>query len=189
MGRGFAPMHSHTLRLGTMRRFNLVFLVVLINFDGRARCGHLFLAQLPGQAKRQLRHHARRCSPQRGWKSSRKRLEQTLKEYLKIRPDDAAAWKWYARLVDEGDWVRGDLERVTFLIHEQALQREPPGDRELERQCVQAQRLEPRLRRYSDAKRHLGSSDRGRRRRIRRVPQPPLYWRNWRKCRVDATMG
>ena len=132
-----------------MRRLNLTFLVVLIAIVALLGGGVRFLHDF--QFKRRassLLTIARSAEAE----NRLEKTEQLLKEYLKFRPKDGAAWRWLARVADERDWARVDQQNV-FLVHEQAL-RYNPGDRDLMRQCVRLA-LAPELRRYADAKRHL----------------------------------
>jgi len=78
------------------------------------------------------------------------KAEQSLRAYLNIKREDAPAWEWYARVVDQRETEHRRRERV-FLIHEQAL-RHNPGDLNLERRCAD---LALELERYNDARHHL----------------------------------
>ncbi len=150
-GPGAPRLRELTLsQVETMRKLNPIFLTTLIAVVTVIGVGTHFLHDF--QVKRNalaLFEFARRSEAEKRVD----RAERTLKEYLNILPDDGPAWSWYARLADERDWARRDQQKV-FLVHEQALQHNP-GDRELERHCVTLA-LERGLRRYSDAKNHLG---------------------------------
>ena len=78
------------------------------------------------------------------------KAEQSLRQYLNFRREDAPAWEFYARVVDERDVDRRNRERV-LLIHEEALGYNA-GDRKLERSRAD---IALELQRFGDAKRHL----------------------------------
>ncbi len=107
-----------------MRRLSLVFLAILIAgiilFGGAMHLVHGIQVRRNAST---LLEDARRAEANK----DPVKVEQTLRWYLSLRPDDGEAWAWYARVVDREDNQRRRIER-SFLVHEQALQR-APGDR------------------------------------------------------------
>src|SRR5579872_2311603 len=130
-----------------MRRLNWVFLVVLLAvvsvLGGGVHLVHGIQVQRNAPA---LLERARRAEADKDLGKA----EQSLSQYLSLRPEDGPTWAWYARIVDQRDPEHRRPERV-FLVHEQAL-RHKPGDATLERQCAD---LALRMGRYNDAQRHL----------------------------------
>ena len=160
-----------------MRRLNLVFLAVLLAvatvFGGGIHLVHK--RQIQSNA-RPLLDRARRAEAG----NDLEKAEQSLVQYLKIRPEDGPAWELYARVVDHRDTEHQRPDRV-FLIREQAL-RYNPGDLKLERRCAD---LALELGRYNDAQHHLKNL-------LEQVPrdsqgQPVAASSSWRTCWVNAT--
>jgi len=80
--------------------------------------------------------------------------EQSLEQYLNLRREDGAAWKWYARVVDRRRALANRETRASvFLVHEQAL-RFNPADTILERRCAD---LAMELGRFTEAQHHLAN--------------------------------
>ncbi|MHB1556390.1 MAG: tetratricopeptide repeat protein, partial [Isosphaeraceae bacterium] len=78
------------------------------------------------------------------------KVDEVLGHYLSLRAEDAAAWAWYARVVDRRDTSRTQVTR-SYLVFEQALRRRPT-DRNLKRRCAE---LAMELGRDGDARRLL----------------------------------
>ena len=74
-------------------------------------------------------------------------VEEALRWYLSLRPEDGPTWAWYARVLDRRDAGRPQLER-TYLVYQQALRREA-GDPELKRRVAD---LAMELGRHGDAR-------------------------------------
>src|SRR5271157_3889693 len=130
-----------------MRMLNLIFLVVLLAalavFSGGMHVVHGIQVQRKASS---LLDRARRAEAG----NDLGKTEQALGQYLRLEREHGPTWKWYARIVDQGDSDRQRRERV-FLVHEEAL-RYNPGDSELERRCADLA-LEQGL--YKEAQRHL----------------------------------
>ncbi len=130
-----------------MRRLNLVLLAILLVsmglLGGAIHLVHGF--QMRRNAARLLDRAHRAESA-----NALDKVDEVLGRYLSLRAGDAAAWAWYARVVDRRDTARARVER-SYLVFEQAL-RHSPGDRELKRRCAD---LAMELGRHGDACRLL----------------------------------
>ena len=83
-----------------MRRLNLVFLTILLVvvavFGGGMHLVHGIQVQRNASA---LLDRARRAEAGKDLAKA----EQSLSQYLNLRPDDGPTWEWYARVVDQRD--------------------------------------------------------------------------------------
>ncbi len=145
---------SHSFRrsgVSMVRTLNLPFLAILLViatvFGGGMHLVHGIQIQRNAST---LLDRARRAEASQDLAKA----EQSLSEYLNLRHDDGAVWKWYARVVDQQKADRRRLDRV-FLVNEQAL-RYNPGDSNLERRCAD---LALEMERYIDAQRFLVDLD------------------------------
>jgi len=132
-----------------MRRLNLAFLAVVLAAVALL-AGDTYLVHAI-----QVRRHARAFLDRARRAESDKDLIKTadsLDKFLSLRPKDAPAWAWYARVVEKLDPARFQREQV-FLLYEQAL-RHSPDDSTLERRCAD---LALELGRYNDAQQRLRS--------------------------------
>jgi tetratricopeptide (TPR) repeat protein/predicted TPR repeat methyltransferase len=132
-----------------MRTLNLPFLLVLLAVVAVLGVGMHFVHGY--QVQRNASALLERADRAEADKDLEK-AEQALQQYLNLRREDVAAWKRYARVVDQRDPDHLRRQPV-FLVHEEAL-RHNPEDSELERRCAD---LALELERYKDAQRHLTS--------------------------------
>src|SRR3954454_19256687 len=105
-----ARPHSFThFQVGNMRRLNLVFLAVLLVvvalLGGGMHLVHGFQVRRNASAFLDRAHRAEA-------KNDLETAEESLGQYLNLRRDDASAWEWYARVVDQRNSDRGRPQRV-----------------------------------------------------------------------------
>ena len=130
-----------------MCRLLVLLLAVVTVFGGGTHLVHGIQVQRNAKA---LLDRARSAEAGADWAKA----EQSLDEYLQLRPQDGAAWEDSPGSSIGKQSDRRRLERV-FIVHEQAL-RYNPGNPLLERRCAD---LAIEMRRYSDARRILRSLD------------------------------